>query len=170
MVTELAKAAIDYVLSRQECQNGGPAQRQSVERHFQAPVVRRIVQPPREDVGRILFPVSRNIYFREIQVQLRLTAIHPHRGVAEFFRLRPFLLGRGDRDTHIGNVIGIAWLVIESRPQMRQRPAGVTSTQEREAGPEFLECLEVYHAGTLRWVRAPVEPAQIVNLERARCE
>src|SRR6266550_3479894 len=93
--------------------------------------MRRVVQTSCEDVGRILLAVGGNIHFRKIQVKLCLPAIHPHCGVAEFFRFRPSLLRRRYRDTHIRNVKGIGWLMIES-------------------GPELLKRLEMYHWGTLR--------------------
>src|SRR6266550_2314577 len=112
--------------------------------------MRRVVQTSCEDVGRILLAVGGNIHFRKIQVKLCLPAIHPHCGVAEFFRFRPSLLRRRYRDTHIRNVKGIGWLMIESGPQMRQSSDRVTPSQEREAGPELLKRLEMYHWGTLR--------------------
>src|SRR6266404_256699 len=150
MVTKITKVAIDHMLPRQEWQQGRPAQCQPLQRHFRAPVVRRVVQTSCEDVGRILLAVGGNIHFRKIQVKLCLPAIHPHCGVAEFFRLRPSLLRRRHRDTHIRNVKGIGWLVIEGGPQMRQSSNRVTPAQECEAGPELLKCLQMYHGGILR--------------------
>src|SRR5438270_4957097 len=111
--------------------------------------MRRIMQAACQDIGRILLAVCCNVHFREIQVELRLPAIHPHRGVAEFFGFRPFLLGRCDCNSYIRNVKGIRWLMIESRPQMRQRSERVTSAEECKAGAEFLECLEMDHIGSL---------------------
>src|ERR1700719_1174309 len=148
-MTELAEVAIERMLPRQEWQHGGPAQLQALQRHFQASVMRRIVQPSREDVGRILLTVGADVHFSKIQVKLRLAAIHAHRGVAEFFGLRPSLLRRRDRDSHIRDVKRIGWLVIESGPQMRQSSMRVSPAQERQAGPELLECLKMYHSGTL---------------------
>jgi hypothetical protein len=146
-MTQFAKIAIDYMLARQKSQNGGSPQRQAFQRHFQAGVVRRVVQPARQDVRRILLTVGGHVYFREIQVKLGLPAIHAHRGVAKFFRFRPSLLGCGDRDTYVRNVKRVGWLVIERGPQMRQRPMRVPPAQERQARPEFLKRLEMYHNG-----------------------
>jgi hypothetical protein len=150
VMTQLAKIAIDYMLSRQKWQNGGTPQRQAFQRHSQALVMRCIVQPARQDVGSIMLTVGGDVYFREIQVKLGLPSIHAHCGVAEFFGLRPSLFRRGDRDTHVRNVEGIGWLMIERGPQVRQRSMCVTPTKERQTGPELLERLEMYHIGALR--------------------
>jgi hypothetical protein len=150
VMTQLAKIAIYYVLPRQKRQNRGTAQCQAFQRHSQALVMRRIVQSARQDVRRIMLTVGSDVHFREIQVQLGLPAIHAHCGVAKFFRFRPSLLCCGDRDTHVGNVEGIGWLVIERGPQVRQRSMRVTSPQERQTGPELLERFEMYHIWTLR--------------------
>ena len=101
VMAQFAEIAIDYMLPWQKSQNRRTPQRQAFQRHFQARVMRRVVQPARQDVRRILLTVGGHVDFREVQVKLGLPAIHAHRGVAKFFRLCPSLLGRGDRDTYI---------------------------------------------------------------------
>jgi hypothetical protein len=108
------------------------------------------VQSARENVGGVLFAVGGNVDFREIQIKLRVAAIHSNRGVAKFFRLRPFLLRGRDGNAYIGNVKRIAGILIERGAQTRQRFVSVTATQICKASSEFLERLEMNHEEALR--------------------
>src|ERR1700687_3666802 len=65
LMTDFAEIAVDHMSAWQEWQHGRPAQRQALERHFQSPVVRRVVQPSRENVCCILVSVRADIHLPE---------------------------------------------------------------------------------------------------------
>src|ERR1700687_986857 len=116
------------------------------------------MKPSSEDIGRVLFAVSGNVNFREIQVELCLAPVHAHGGVAKLFRLCPFLLCRRDGNTHIRNIEGIFRFLIEGGPEMGQSLARIASAQEREAGAEFLERFDLDHVEYLRKMSEKVQP------------
>jgi hypothetical protein len=150
MMADFSEVTVEPMLPAKKWQHCRTAHRQVIERHFQAHIVWGVVQASREDVSGVLFAVGGNVNFRQIQVELRVAAIHSHRGVAEFFRLGPFLLRSRNRNTHVGNIKRIGGILIESGAQARQRFVSVAAAQKCEAGSEFLERLKVNHEGTLR--------------------
>ncbi len=108
VMTQLAQVAVNGMHARKKWKDWRPAHRQTIQGHFQPRIMGGVMQSAREYIGCILFAIGRNVYFREIQIQLSLSAVHTHCRVTHLFRFCPFLLGCRNGNAHVRNVVRVA--------------------------------------------------------------
>src|SRR3974390_1074928 len=142
------EVAIQRVLAFQERKNRHPARSELGHGDIQPDIPASVLHSGDQGLPGVFLASRDHVDFRQVQIELRLIPFHAHGGVAQAFRVSPFLLRAGKRNAKVRHVIGIILFKIGSALDVRQGAVGKIVAEIRQPGLELAESFRVHHLPT----------------------
>jgi hypothetical protein len=106
-VPQQSQLPVHRMLPGQESQHWRAAVGQAVHRDRQPHIAARKFQSCLQRFDGVIAASRGSVNLGEIQIELRLVALHAHRGVAQSLRLAPLLFGTRQHYAQVGHVVRI---------------------------------------------------------------